>query len=1772
MDRAAIIKAVVELRKAVTPPDTPPTSELMMFMQFMRQEKLDTEQRLKQEKLENDQRIKQEKLETEQRLKQEKAEAEQRLLDIEQRLKQEKLETEQRLKQEKLEIDQRIKQEKLEAEQRLLEAEQRLKQEKLEAEQRLLVAEQRLKDERQEAENRHAALLMAFKEDSKIKLDSNKDALEASSREEHALQKKREAKEQEYGARLLKAKTLMKDLLTDMPEEPADIPAYFVNVSRAFTQNKIDDDLQVTILRPRLTRESIRLLDGSPPTDIKTFEQIRNLILRIYKLSPGKYKEFFKSAEKKTSETWTQFANRLSILWGYYLDSREINHNYERLVNLMLCDRLKDSITAVYLRDQIRIVESGRSKDIFVVAEHLDNYVSERADYSYNTPNSYGQGKKWHKSNQSSGAQGGSQTHDTQGGGGDPKGAPAGNGRKPDHAKQSEVSTRGDPKKDDKNYAPSGYGNKKGFEGKGENKNNFQPPRNSNPGHRNSYPPCQHCGMSTHASHACWDLPGNAHLRRSKGPGAPHSGNVRRVMITNRHEPGSKNCPQVKEQNLDSVNNLSSGFARADQCVNAESFDISALFEIPSAELRVARCLVDSDRKQVGITDSIPASCKITVNFGDGDIPAIVDSGADVTVLQRKYLPAGDAVQARGTKIHLSSAFNETVEAELVTVLCRIGSTEGINYPATSLQVAVTDKLAQACLVSLSDFKKLSEMTLVAIPGRGVLSSASNSWSPPAELSLSEAVETLGLGGSGHSPTAGELESGGKASPSLIWSEPLRRDHTRLERGESSPIVTDSQRSIGDSGGRLSGGIDPEGATLLPGTTRCAGALTSAVHAGSRDGREVNSTAAEVVTEQSVDITAVASLVPEGNMAKSQRGDASLRDWYDLLQSPNSNFFLDGDLLYRRRTEKGYQGEAKLVLPEVCRIPVMKLAHELGHYGARKTWLRLKGLFDWPKMKVEIYEYCRACADCQRQRRVTVLDRIPIKGVIRPDVAFDTVSIDCAGPIEPPSSRGHHYVLVMVDHCTRWCECVPLKTLTAKETCNALNTIFQRIGIPRVVISDNGTNFVSNLNKIFFSKFGIEIRNSTPLHPEGNSLAERLVQNVKKMLHHVIISNKPREWDLKIPYLMWALRTMENESTGFSPYELVYGRASRGPLEILRDTWGGDKSPEKGLGKTSLEYLEQLRLDLSTYNDVAATNVANAQRAYTEQYNVRSRDKSFEVGDQVLVLLPDSTNKLRSSWQGPGIIHFKLSENSYAIAMPEGVVRHLHANHLREFKVQVKGVGIIFEDEADRFGEVECCETGIDATILTTSKLNQVEMSHLTDSQQLQLRAVLWEYRTVFNDKPGECAGVSHEIKLIEGFKPKFHRPYRIPDILKTEVDKQIDELLKNGKIRPSNSPFAHPIVLVSKPDNSVRICIDFRYVNAGTINDGYPMVRSDDLLRKIAPARYITTLDCTSGYYQIPMETGSIPLTAFITHRGHFECITMPFGLRCASQTFQRTIDKMLMGHQEYAAGYIDDISVYSGDWPSHIQHLKNVLEEFKLSGMTLKLKKCFFARQKVQFLGHLVGGGVITPIQGKLDAIQRLPEPTTKKLLRSFLGMCNYYRSFIASFSEIALPLTKLTQGGKVARIHFSTEERHAFNALKEALMSSSVLGTPRYDRPFQIQCDASAYAVGCCLSQLDDDARERPIAFSSTKLSDTQTRWSTLEKEAYAVVFSFKQFDHIIFGSHVDVYTDHDPLQYMIDNSPKCSKLTRWALFLSRYDITIHHKAGVLNENADCLSRLV
>jgi len=203
------------------------------------------------------------------------------------------------------------------------------------------------------------------------------------------------------------------------------------------------------------------------------------------------------------------------------------------------------------------------------------------------------------------------------------------------------------------------------------------------------------------------------------------------------------------------------------------------------------------------------------------------------------------------------------------------------------------------------------------------------------------------------------------------------------------------------------------------------------------------------------------------------------------------------------------------------------------------------------------------------------------------------------------------------------------------------------------------------------------------------------------------------------------------------------------------------------------------------------------------------------------------------------------------------------------------------------------------------------------------------------------------------------------------------------------------------------------------------------------------------------------------------------------------------------------------------------------------LKWKKCDFGKPKVKFVRHMIGTGEIALVQSKVEAIKLMPAPTTKKLLKSFFAMCNYYRAFIPFFSDIALPLTKFTKGVKTSKIEFAEEETVAFNRLKEKLCSSELLATPRYDRPFVIQSDASDYAIGSCLIQLDDDGRKRPVAYASCKLTDVQQRWSVIKRESYDIVYALRQFDVIIYNCDITVETDYDPLIYMLNSLPKSAK---------------------------------
>lgn len=310
--------------------------------------------------------------------------------------------------------------------------------------------------------------------------------------------------------------------------------------------------------------------------------------------------------------------------------------------------------------------------------------------------------------------------------------------------------------------------------------------------------------------------------------------------------------------------------------------------------------------------------------------------------------------------------------------------------------------------------------------------------------------------------------------------------------------------------------------------------------------------------------------------------------------------------------------------------------------------------------------------------------------------------------------------------------------------------------------------------------------------------------------------------------------------------------------------------------------------------------------------------------------------------------------------------------------------------------------------------------------------------------------------------------------------------------------------------------------------------------------------------------------LTAFVTHEGQYAWKVMPFGLKNAAATFQRMINRLLFRHQAYASAYLDDIAIFSSSWEEHLEHVDVVLQLLKQAGLKASVEKCQVAQAHIKYLGHVVGSGSHGPDPDKLTAIEGLAAPRTKEL-RSVLGLMGYYRKYVRDFAEVATPLTALTRRGVPNPIPWPSEAEEAFQKLKSALCGAVALCTPEPNQPYWLFTDASATAAGACLAQMRGDGVEKPIAFASHRFTPTQMRWSTIEREAFAIIWALKKFDYWLFGARINVVSDHNPLTYLTASTPHGAKLARWALALQRYDVVVTHRKGVNNGNADALSRL-
>ncbi len=397
----------------------------------------------------------------------------------------------------------------------------------------------------------------------------------------------------------------------------------------------------------------------------------------------------------------------------------------------------------------------------------------------------------------------------------------------------------------------------------------------------------------------------------------------------------------------------------------------------------------------------------------------------------------------------------------------------------------------------------------------------------------------------------------------------------------------------------------------------------------------------------------------------------------------------------------------------------------------------------------------------------------------------------------------------------------------------------------------------------------------------------------------------------------------------------------------------------------------------------------------------------------------------------------------------------------------------------------------------------------------------------------------------------------------------ELDILLHSGIIEPSESVWASPLVPVVKPDGKIRLCVDYRRLNATTPQLQQYIPTLDDVLEKAGNATVLSKLDLAKGYYQVQMDDNSRDLTTFISPWGKFRFNRMPFGLRNAPATFQALMELVLKDCSSFASVYIDDVLVYSKDWAEHLQHLRLVLEALRKSGLTAKPSKCQWGCRHLDYLGHRVGGGKVAVPEHRVHAMAEFRQPTTKKDLRAFLGSIGYYRKFIPRFSDHSALLTPATSGTAPGKVVWSQEMLDAFQSLRKSLCNHCVLTVPSVSDTFQLHTDASGVGVGAVLNVIREDV-EHPVAFFSRQLRGPERRYSATEIEALAVVASIEHFSHFLYGASFTVLTDHRPLTSLLTSKTLNRRLRGMVLKIMQYNVSIFYRQGTKNKNADGLSR--
>jgi hypothetical protein len=444
--------------------------------------------------------------------------------------------------------------------------------------------------------------------------------------------------------------------------------------------------------------------------------------------------------------------------------------------------------------------------------------------------------------------------------------------------------------------------------------------------------------------------------------------------------------------------------------------------------------------------------------------------------------------------------------------------------------------------------------------------------------------------------------------------------------------------------------------------------------------------------------------------------------------------------------------------------------------------------------------------------------------------------------------------------------------------------------------------------------------------------------------------------------------------------------------------------------------------------------------------------------------------------------------------------------------------------------------------------------------------SIVCEYPDVFPDElPGmpPDRDVEFVIELQLGTAPISKRPYRMPPNELAELKTQLPELLDKGYIRPSSSPWGCPTLFVKKKDGSLRLCVDYRPLNAVTIKNKYPLPRIDVLFNQLAGARVFCKIDIRSGNHQIKIRPCDIPKTAFSTHYGLYEFLVMSFGLTNAPAYFMYLMNSVFMKElDKFIVVFNDDILIYYKNEKEHAKHLRIVLQRLRDHKLYDKFSKCEFWLNSVKFLGHTISKDGISVDPSKVQEVMDWKPPKSVHQIRSFLRLEGYYRRFIPDFSRIAKPMTELLKKG--VKFMWSEACEKAFNTLRQHLTLALVLVQPDNSKPFEVFCDTSGTGLGCVLMQ-----EGRVIAYASRALRPHEINYPTFDPELAAVVHALKIWRHYLMGNRCNIFTDHKSLKYIFTQSELKMRQRRWLELIKDYDLEVHYHPRKANAVVDALS---